>query len=350
MEEIIKIELDSITNPINYRVQLIETDSGNLLATMARTPFGINFYNLDLKTKIHHLELSADGINKVGVTNGFHVQSKDSIFITSIAAQISLLDFAGNKLRDVRIDGSSQYIQSISSKNYRPLVIENQKIYGAYPFVTQHWETPPKDISKFQHLFEYDLNSSKIRWLDYALPEGFWDQGIFSPEFSLVSKGDSIITLFSRDLKLNVFSKSKNKIIDVKELKIPGDISFARFKRRPAGNEGILKELGTEVIKGFIFDKYRERFIVILELRIDPEQHSMSLLELYSSRPDFKLVVLDSNFEYVGEALFKNYEADQNEIFVGKEGLYVSVNNQNHYNFDENFLVYKRIDFEEVGK
>ncbi|MCH7398588.1 DUF4221 domain-containing protein [Belliella sp. DSM 107340] len=346
IEEQIKIDLDSVSTPINYCVQLLETDSCRFVATMGRTPFGINIYNLETKKKAHQIKLSSDGIDKVGVSNGFFIQSADTVLITSVPAIVSIFDINGKKARDIKIEGSDQYVQTISSSNYRPLIIENQKIYGAYPFITKHWETSLKDVSKYQHLFEYDLVKSTIKWLNYSLPVGFWDSGIFSPEFSLISKGDSIVTVFSRDLRINVFSKSQNKIISTLDLDTPEKMEFAKYQERPYGDEGVIKGLENGVIKGMVFDKYRNVYYVIFELPTNPELYQLSLLQLYSNRPDFKVFVLDSNFEYRGEVLFKNYSADQRELFVGRKGLYVSRNNQNNIDFDENYLIYDVIRFE----
>lgn len=346
VEERIEILLDSVSSPLNYRVQLLETDSGRVLATMGRFPFGINFYNLETKSKIHQIYLSSDGIDKVGVSNGFHFHSNDSIFITSVPATISIFDINGKKSKDIKIEGTDQYVQTISSKNYRPLIMEQKSFYGAYPFITKHWETALKDVSKFKHLFEFDLVTSNTQWLNYSLPDGFWDRGIFSPEFSYVSKGDSIITFFSRDLRLNVFSKSQNKIIDTKELKTPNRIEFAKFKERPYGDEGVIKELENGVIKGALYDNFRDVYYVIYELPINPELYSLSLLQLYTNRPKFKIFLLDSNFDYKGEIEFKDFVANPNEIFFGKKGLYISSNHQYNQNFNENYLIYDIIRFE----
>lgn len=344
--EQIKIGLDSVSTPLNYRVQLLETDSGRVLATMGRTPFGINFYNLETKKKIHQIKLSSDGIDKIGTVNGFYFHNSDTIIITSVPAMASIFDINGKKLRDIKIEGSSQYVQSISSTNYRPLIIENQKIYGAYPFITKHWETPTKDVSRYQHLFEFDLVTSNTQWLNYSLPNGFWDRGIFSPEFSLISKGDSIVTFFSRDLSINIFSKSQNKIIKTLEFKTPGKLEFAKFKERPYGDDGVKNELEKGVIKGAVYDNYRSVYYVIVEVPVNPELYQLSLLQLYTNRPDIKVFLLDSSFEYLGEVFFKNFEVDQREVFVGKNGLYVSSNQQYNKTFDENYLVYDVIRFD----
>lgn len=346
IEEQIKIRLDSVSSPHNYRVQLLETDSGRVLVTMGQFPFGLNFYNLETKQKAYKISLSSDGIDKVGTLNGFYFYNIDSIFITSVPSTISIFNIHGKKSKDIKIQGSNQYIQTISSKNYRPLIIENQTMYGAYPFITKHWETPIKDVSMHKHLFAYDLVGSEIKWLNYSLPEGFWDKGIFSPEFCYLSKGDSIVTFFSRDLRIDVFSKSQNKIIDTRKLETPDRIEFAKFKERPYGDEGVIKELENGVIKGALYDNFRDVYYVIYEPPINPESYPFSLLQLYTNRPEFKIFVLDSNFNYQGEILFKDFVADSNEIFVGEKGLYVSINHQYSQDFDENYLIFDVIRIE----
>ena len=57
-------------------------------------------------------------------------------------------------------------------------------------------------------------------------------------------------------------------------------------------------------------------------------------------------MVLNQNLEILGEHLFENFQIEPWNYFVGKKGLYISTNNPNRDDFDENFLRYDIIRFE----
>ncbi|GMQ30743.1 hypothetical protein [Algoriphagus confluentis] len=57
-------------------------------------------------------------------------------------------------------------------------------------------------------------------------------------------------------------------------------------------------------------------------------------------------MVLNQNLEILGENLFENFQIEPWNYFVGKKGLYVSTNNPNRDDFDENFLRYDIMRFE----
>ncbi len=56
-------------------------------------------------------------------------------------------------------------------------------------------------------------------------------------------------------------------------------------------------------------------------------------------------MILDNNLEVLGEHLFDNFQIEPWNYFVGRKGLYVSTNNPNREDFDENFLRYDIIRF-----
>ena len=58
------------------------------------------------------------------------------------------------------------------------------------------------------------------------------------------------------------------------------------------------------------------------------------------------VMVLDKDLKILGEFNFLNHEIENRNYFVGKKGLYVSTNNPNRDDFDENILRYDIIRFE----
>ena len=57
---------------------------------------------------------------------------------------------------------------------------------------------------------------------------------------------------------------------------------------------------------------------------------------------EFSVIVLNADFEIIGETRFPGKKYFYKMSFVGKEGLYISENNLENPQFDENKLVFTR--------
>ncbi|AFL84068.1 hypothetical protein Belba_1451 [Belliella baltica DSM 15883] len=343
--EEIQLKLDSITSPLTIRTQLIESDSGTFLYTMHSQQMSMNIYNLQTKKNIKKIKFSHDGINRIGLLQGFDVYNKDTLLVATYPPHLVIFDHAGNKINELIVSGEDQYIQTIESTNALPFFIFKNKIYGAYPFITRYWETPIKEVSNFRHVYEIDFKNMSIQWKNLSLPSRFWDKGKISPEFSWTSKGDSIITVFKENAQIQVFSINQNQLLNILDLKTPEKIDFIKFQQRPTGNEGAIKQLGKGAFRSIHYDKYRRVYYVFYDLPVDPEQFTIPISKLHSTRPDHKIFLLDENFEYIGEHTFKEFSSDPYDAFVGKKGLYLPTNREYSDSFDEDYLKFKVIQF-----
>lgn len=251
--ENIRIPLDSSTSTKTIRTQLIETDTARILAVMPTNKISIDFYNIETGENFHSIKFSKDGQHRVNRLIGFEYLNPDTIFVVNYPPAIMLFDYAGNKLNQIKIEGEDQYVQSIMSTNRLPLIVTQNKILGAYPFITRFWETNPNLASNFSHIYELDKIDLSLNWKNYNLPIGFWEQGKKSPSFSWTIKGDSIVTLFEEDARIQIFSISENRILNILNLESPDKFDFVRYFERPEGNNGMLKELQKGVFRNILF-------------------------------------------------------------------------------------------------
>lgn len=344
--ERIQIPLDSSVSTRTIKTQLIETDSTRILAVMPSNTMSIDFYDLKNGEKFHSIKFSTDGRHRVNRLNGFEYLNVDTVFVVNYPPAIMIFDFEGNKINQVKIEGEDQYVQSIMSTNSLPLFITQGKILGAYPFITRFWETPSKQVSDFKHIYEIDKkNDLSLAWKEFYLPNGFWDKGKVSPSFSWALKGDSILTLFNEDPRIQIFSISQNRVLDLVELQAPERFEFVRYFKRPDGNKGVLNELDKGVFRNIIYDAYRKVYYVFYDLPANPEKYVIPIYELHVVRPDFKIFVLDEKFNYLGESKFIDFEGDSYGAFVGKAGLYLPVNGEYNEYYTEDFLLFDVLHF-----
>jgi len=71
------------------------------------------------------------------------------------------------------------------------------------------------------------------------------------------------------------------------------------------------------------------------------------LESLYRDRPFTGVMVFDKDLNVLGEHLFDKFQVHTySNIFVGEEGLYLSLNNENSPDYDEDHLRYMVVKFD----
>lgn len=81
----------------------------------------------------------------------------------------------------------------------------------------------------------------------------------------------------------------------------------------------------------------------------DPEIYPLPIDELHVVRPNFKILVFNEKFKYLGETEFHDFEVDSYRAFVGKDGLYLSMNNEYHKNYNEDYMYFNVIRFDFIS-
>lgn len=114
----------------------------------------------------------------------------------------------------------------------------------------------------------------------------------------------------------------------------------------PSGDQGIIEELESDRYEMILFDQFRDVIYRFYFLGIDPEDFDIHYRSLFSNRPKIGLLILNSDLDIIAEHQFENHQIEPWNYFVGRKGLYVSTNNPNREDFDENYLRYDIIRFE----
>lgn len=94
-----------------------------------------------------------------------------------------------------------------------------------------------------------------------------------------------------------------------------------------------------------LYDKYRK---VFYRFALMPYEYpaNKSPMEEDTGR-EFSVIILNENYEIVGETKFPGNKYAYRLWFIGKKGLYLSLNNQGNPNFDENELKFQCFTLEE---
>ena len=224
------------------------------------------------------------------------------------------------------------------SYTYRPAIIKDSILYFSqsllkYPRKKDEWDKIP--------IFAYaDLHKKKLGWTELRYPSIFnkdeIDYILYDPEISYTYTGKEVVVSLGQYDSIFVSSDFKHKkAYNAKSHYLP--------HVRPVSQNLQIDLFKTIHDRGLqphyhhlMYDKYRKvfyRFALMPDDNIKP----------FSNNPhqSFSIIILNKDYEIIGETKFPGNTYAHHLCFVGKKGLYISENNENNPQFDENKLVFR---------
>jgi len=94
-----------------------------------------------------------------------------------------------------------------------------------------------------------------------------------------------------------------------------------------------------------IYDKYRNVYYRFVFPKVDLPTNETDYAEIWQmGRTKFSIIILNDQFEVIGETLFPENVYVSTQYFIRKEGLYIGTSFPKNPNFDENTLSFQRIE------
>ena len=193
------------------------------------------------------------------------------------------------------------------------------------------------------HMFaSLDLRTGKVKWVPIFYPP------IFKEEYENIDGGYG----FSYD-----YNYKENRLIcgffGYDSLMVTDDLKHIRWynaksrylkSMKPklgnamAGINSIIEFCETPKYWHIMYDKYRNVYYRFAEMpyKLAPNESPYD----EPKGKEFSVIVLNKDFEIIGETRFPGKKYFYKMSFVGKEGLYISENNLENPQFDENKLVF----------
>lgn len=347
--EPIEIPISSNFNPDRTRSQFIESDTGDYLAVLNKIQFSIGIFDLEKKKLVQTIQLEKEGPNGIGLDNGFHLLNKDTLLVATIPPKIRVLNFRGEILNSISVQNSSNTVNFLSSNNETPFLFDQKKLYGIQPFLENFFDINEEDALEVKPIYEVELDEPNLptEWFSSYRPKGFWREGKKDENLSWTDRYDSIIVAPYSDHTISIISKKTRKLITRKAVKSNLVKEFQILDRNMLGGDrGIIENLTHDRYEIILYDRYRDVFYRFFFPGLQAELYPLSPRQLLANRPLLGVLVLDKNLDVIGEHIFNSHQVQSWNYFVGRKGLYVSTNNPNRDDFDENVLRYDIIRFE----
>jgi len=348
--EKISIEIsDSIfTNP--GKVQLVDTDSGKVLFFFNGIKKSLQFLEFPEGKLLHEIPVPLEGPDNLRGSTGGTLLAKDSIFFTFSPPAIGLMNFDGKLLFKKEIKDERLSIPLLEANQKRPLFQHQNSIFGAQPHFTDHHKMHAEAIFDHPLIYSYDMDADSFRWYEVYYPPDYWQSGKRKADFSWGKRKDKLYLAPLYHDEIQVFDMHSGEIVMRKPVSSPGISSFQVINSLPSSAaEADMARLIHDRYGTLLYDPYRDVFYRFFFPGFEPGEDlsAENISNLNWSRPYTGITVFDNELNVLGHHLFDSYEVyGHANHFVGKEGLYVSINNEFHSDFDESQLRYKVVQFD----
>jgi len=344
----IKPEVMTLSNLLY--VHLIESDSGKYLFYLNPTSMGLQFMNLENGKVANEIVLEYDGPNSMSNRSGIAGLEEDKVWTTFAPHAIGYFNYKAEIQFKKNIPPGEVDITYVGSDFHQELHRYGDKVFGMQPLFMNHHGMNKEDIQKHSLVYSYDMSSDQTIWYDVYYAKDYWDKGKKITDFSWARRGDKLYISPWYDHEIQVFDMQQEKVSEKVQAKSAHINSFLYVNELSGTHEeGLINRLSHDLYGIILYDKYRECFYrFFYPGYTDDEEYAIDKLwMLRSSRPYTGVMVLDKDLNVIGEHVFDKFQVHaSSNVFVGEEGLYLSLNNENSPDFDEDHLRYMVVQFD----
>jgi hypothetical protein len=332
-----KFKLDTLTSIKTWYMDLYEIDSSSFLVYENKNKPSIQFYNIKEDKLSFEINLNMIGPNGVGVADGFFVKSLDSIYL------INTTDMRVYHInRKAEVQRVFSFLKSTQSFPFGSM--STPKITSGSPAIyykgrLQMCALPgmgPTNIETFESgkvNIALDISTGEFE-LNFGYPEVYKTKkfgNFWGKIFRSKTHDDRIIYSFGADPNVQVtdYTTTTEYFGGSSYFDAPAPYKDASQMR--------MNDVASTMYGGIFYDKYRKLYYRIVTGGVEDAPSGLKGSEAYDIKP-LAIIILNLNFEKIGETLLPLKAHDPLGVFVGPEGLYLSNSNLYSKNLQENTL------------
>jgi hypothetical protein len=303
----------------------------------------ILFYDLLNENFLFRIKIEMEGPNGIIAPDGYFIENLNSIYVTTpVVPILYTINQEGEITQKINygMTESNYSIVPFASWSffYTPLFIINNKLY-----ITQK-PTRMAPISATPVSIVIDTVNNSFKELPFLYPPLIKDEEMrthsvgFGLAFSRDFTGEIFIYSFYFDEEIYVASIDHK---EVKKMKVKSKyIDKVTVERINRNNmlAGAKQDYETPQYGNLLYDKYRNVYYRLAYPKVELE-NGINYLQLTSQgRKKFSIIILDKEFNIIGETLFPEYAYNSSALFVHKDGLYICNNHPMNSSFKEDIL------------
>lgn len=312
----------------------------------------IAFYRLDSCKLSHIIRIKRDGKYPINLSS-HDIITLDEIFITTTNPHIYRIDKGGIVVKEYNLmsyctEGRLCSNTECLSIVYNPLVIIDGKVYCPQGIPPTRWNGSPNGTN-----FEFDecplsLTLDTATGVFEALPLGFpelFDKNdghyYHNEYYSRIYDGKQFVFSFFALSDIYVTQDFKHFSSHPATSKLIGKIRNQGLKSGDNMQQGQEDFLTRAEYGNILYDQYREVYYRFCYAKSKKKVNVQYYFETALSREDFSIQIINKDFQVVGETMFKAGKYAPKIFFVNDEGLWLSENNLEREDMNEDTLVFR---------
>lgn len=318
----------------------------------------ILFYDMQTNKLMKTLTFSTEGPNNVGAGFiGYYMKSLDEIYLTRMDKnEVLKVNSQGMVLRQIpypQTDNGALTVPSFSTTfSYTPIVFIDNKMYLSQGInYTQYNE---QVYEKSPIALVIDTTSQSVQAVPFTFPPIVPVQKVIKYEtlgteffYSRDFNGKDFVYSFAFDENIYITPKEHSSV-----KKINARSQYIKqvkpLESRPVEfQDGIKKWSEIAMYGNLLYDKYREVYYRISypETAIGKNENFPDIWQY--GRKLFSIIVLDKDFNTIGETLFPEYTYISTLMFIREDGLYISDSHYKNPHYNEDILSFRKFDLVE---
>ncbi|MFD2036600.1 DUF4221 family protein [Belliella marina] len=325
------VKIGETTPNFSMGLQYFSEGEQELLFNINWATNSLQIYDLEKEDMIKTMMFDKEGDQGVGELMGFHVHTMDSIFLFSQrGGDFSLVDTTGNIKQRFKYEApknhTNAFVHNISFVT--PPVIRGKDVFfKTRPAVVNNYLEMTDDLLSSSSLgFMFDMESMEVVLLPHHYPKGYLEDGLRRFENSRSQGKNKIVYSFFGDHNLYCAEDFDSPLKAVN-----GRSQFLNERLPLLPTEGVPLEsqkysFASSRYDNLIYDPFRAVFyrFAYPDLKVESEEEVRALR---SNPGPFVVMIFDGELNILGETYFEGGKYLPMNAFVGQKGLYVSTNN-----------------------
>jgi hypothetical protein len=300
----------------------------------------ILFYDMNSRKLEFKVKPAYEGPNGVGQVLGYYVHTTDSIFLTISGTNEIVLVNRNAEIKDKinyeRAEDGTLLTDFCSiSSVYQPIIMIDKEMY-IMSGCNRWLEKDP--VAAVINLEDKTIHSLPYYYPSFPGADNKAKRAGIEEHLSRCFDGKHFVYSFYFDETIYIASQDHDSI---KEVKVKSKYIDKVRLLDDYGNLTITDACENPNYGNLLFDKYRNVYyrIAYPETEIEKEVKGMELLQY--GRKNFSIIILDKNFNIIGETLFPDYTYNSTVMFVREDGLYISDSHYLNPDYSDDQLSFK---------
>ena len=281
------------------------------------------FYDWNTERFLHKIDLDTEGPNGVAQVSGYYIKDFDNIYVSS---------YAHNGL--IKVDTTGQVLQKIpygkTDDGYivLPSYVPSPHPYVAPVIIKNKFHITQQAVARFHDMEKTPVTVAidTISHRNEALPLTYniltkKEQEAEDTQFSRIFDGSHFIYSFYVSDHILVTSEDHS---DVQKVPVRSRYVDDATDKVPDNERGPQLYLELARYGDLIYDPYREVYYRFAYPAVSLERDINWWGKAVYGRKKFSVIILDKDFQIIGETLFPEDIYNSFVFFVHKDGLYIS--------------------------